>query len=153
MAALAGVAGLSLVLCAAPGAHAEDRFVVKRVDLEVLVAGLSHSGCDVEIKPGHPGCRFEKVTQHVNSDGKGRVVIKDLECRTADRDCSFLITVKEPGQANSVVRRGFRLAAPDSDQPSAAPYFTCYVNAPSKIARAEAEKRGTLTEGAGRSRK
>jgi len=140
MAALVGVAGTMLLLSACTRVHAEDRIVVKKVTLELRIAGLGREGCDVEIKPGHPGCRFEKVLQHVETRGEESVVIKDLECRNADRDCSFVITVKEPGQLDSTVRRGFRLAAPDPDRPAQAPSFACFINSPSKVARAAAER-------------
>lgn len=140
MAALAGVAGTILLFAAARGATAEDKIVVKRVDLELRIAGLGRAGCDVEVKPGHPGCRFEKVTQHIDADGAGTVRIKDLECRNADRDCSFTITVKEPGQVDNTVRRGFRLAVSEPGQPAPTPSFACFINSPSRLARAEAER-------------
>ncbi|MDR3636447.1 MAG: hypothetical protein P4L84_21770 [Isosphaeraceae bacterium] len=140
MAALAGIAGAMLLLSAGLRVHAEDKIVVKEVSLELRIAGLGRDGCDIEIKPGHPGCRFEKITQHVDSDGKQTVVIKDVECRNANRDCSFAITVKEPGQPDSTVRRGFRVAAPDPDRPAQSPSFACFINSPSKVARAAAER-------------
>lgn len=140
MAALAGVVAAVVVHSAATAVHAEDAIVVKQVKLDLRIAGLGRKGCDVEIKPGHPGCRFQKVTQHVGSAGEETVVIPNVECRNADRDCSFTITVKEPGQADATVRRGFRLSAPDPDRPASTQSFACFINAPSKLARAEAER-------------
>ena len=140
MAAFAGVAGTILLLSGAPRTHAEDKIVVKQVTLDLRIAGLDRAGCDVEVKPAHPGCRFEKVTRHVTKEGIQTLVIKNVECRTADRDCSFAITVKEPGQTDTTVRRGFQLPAPDADRPVRTPYFECFISAPSKIARAEAER-------------
>lgn len=139
MAAFAGVA-CALLLGVAFEARAEEKVCVAKVKLNVRIAGLTRAGCDVEVKPAHAGCRFEKVTAHVSAEGEQTVMLKDVECRNADRDCSFVITIKEDGQVDNIVRRGFRLPAPDPDRPAATPAFECYINAPSKLARAEAER-------------
>jgi hypothetical protein len=140
MAALAGVVGAVLLCADAALADGDETFVVPKVKLTLRIAGLSNEGCDVEIKPGHPGCRFETVTRHVSARGEETVLLRDVQCRNADRDCSFRITVNEPGQSPSTVRRGFQLAAPDPDRPSPTPSFACFINAPSKVARADAER-------------
>ncbi len=139
MAALAGIAGAVLWLGFVVVTHADDKMVVSLVNLDLSVAGLGTKGCDIEVKPGNPGCRFEKVTKHIESGGRSVLTIKDVECRNADRECSFAITVKEPGHPDSTVRRGFRLPPVDPERP-ASPTFACFLNAPSKIARAEAER-------------
>ena len=110
------------------------------VKLKLAIAGLSAKGCDVEIKPGHAACKFEKKTQHVTSMGKVEVVLKDVETQSADRDCTFAITIREPGQAERTVRRGFRLNAVRGAEQS----LDCLLNSPSRIARVntpEATKR------------
>lgn len=113
---------------ASPGDH-----VVK---LDLGIAGLSAKGCDVEIKPGHPGCIFKPKTLHVEASGLASVVFNDVRSETADRDCTFAITIKEPGQSTRTVRRGLRLGA--DPNPAALRLLTCYFSSPSKLARAEA---------------
>jgi hypothetical protein len=109
------------------------------VKLELWIAGLGQKGCDVEIKPGHAGCKFRPQTRHIASSGKSVFTFRDVEVRSADRDCGFAITVKEPGQATRTIHRGFRLAA-SKTEPGAnarAQAFTCYLSSPSRLSRAE----------------
>jgi hypothetical protein len=108
------------------------------VRLDLKIAGLSGKGCDVEIKPGNAGCKFKAVTQHIDSDGTASVKFKDVETESADRDCTFAITVREPGQAEKTVKRGLRLKAPSPDSPAQS--LDCFLSSPSKIARAEQER-------------
>src|SRR5262249_34351123 len=81
------------------------------VELNLMIAGLGKSGCEVEVKPGNRSCRFKPQEQHVNSVGKVSFVFKDVELRGADRNCAFAITVREAGQAPKTIYRGFRLSA------------------------------------------
>jgi hypothetical protein len=103
------------------------------VKLELAIAGLRNGGpgCDVEIKPGHAGCKFRPITQHVSPGGYATIVVKDVQTRNADRDCTFAITIREPGQAERTVHRGLRLKPPGA--PSQV--LTCYLSSPSRIAR------------------
>jgi hypothetical protein len=121
-------------------ARAGDKVVVNEVRLDLRVAGLGHGGCDVEVKPGHPGCRFRPVTQHVDSRGLGAVTLKNVESLSADHDCAFAITIKEPGHPDRTVHRGLRLNPPADGRPAATPSLTCYISSPSKLAKAVASR-------------
>jgi hypothetical protein len=114
-----------------------DELTPQRVQLELAIAGLGPRGCDVEIKPGHEGCKFRTVSQHVDSAGKAVIDPFDVTTSSADRECAFAITIREPGQAPRTVRRGLRLALPKT---GAVSRLTCYLSSPSKIARAEQER-------------
>jgi hypothetical protein len=116
--------------------------------LNLVIAGLGRDGCDVEVKPGNPSCKFRAINengtesrQHVSSAGKATVDLLDIELRGADRTCSIAITVHEPGQLAKTIYRGFRLSArPDGQGASTAkaatvPTFTCYLSSPSKVTR------------------
>lgn len=107
--------------------------------LTLQIAGLGAEGCEVEIKPANPSCRFQTINKRVNVSGLIKdIPIKDLEIRRADRNCSFAITVKEPGQKPRTVLRGFRLAAADDPSAPAQPQkFACVLSSPSKVARLE----------------
>jgi len=95
----------------------------------------------VAIKPANPTCRFKTVKKHVNPSGELGVDIKDMEVRSVNRNCSFSITVTEPGQKPRTILRGFRLEANSADQNSAIPSFACFLSSPSKLARiAEASR-------------
>lgn len=104
------------------------------VKLELRIAGLTVNGpgCDVEIKPGHPGCKFRTVQHHVDSRGYATVVVPDAVSRNADRDCTFAITIREPGQPERTVRRGLRLQA---ENVTSGQSLSCYLSSPSRIAR------------------
>jgi hypothetical protein len=116
--------------------------------LNLVIAGLGRDGCDVEIKPGNPSCKFRALNekgaesrQHVTSAGKATLDLLDIELRGADRTCSVAITVHEPGQPAKTIYRGFRLSArPEGARTPAAktvavPTFTCYLSSPSKLTR------------------
>ena len=105
-----------------------------RVDLSI--AGLGPEGCDVEIKPAHAGTSFTAVTEHIKRRDNV-VYLKDVATKSADRYCSFAITVREPGQAERTERRGMRLTAtPTKGKPQT---LQCYLNSPSRIAKVESE--------------
>jgi hypothetical protein len=105
------------------------------VTLDLRIAGLSAKGCDVDIKPGHPGCKFRTVSRHIGPNGIATVVLKDVVARNADRDCTFAITLREPGQADRTVHRGLRLQAENTPDQR----LNCYLSSPSRIARANSE--------------
>ncbi len=124
------------------------------VQLQLFVAGLSPDGCDVEIKPGNPNCKFhltigKKTPQkiHVAADGRARLELRDVEVTGADRTCTIAVTVHEPGQPPKTVHRGFRLNShaqfADPNHTAAIPSFNCYLSSPSKIARAEKSRSRT----------
>lgn len=105
------------------------------VKLHLMVAGLGHNGCDVDVKPGSRGCRFRPRTVHIGSDGTTRLLFRDVELRGADRNCTFSITIREPGRKERTIFRGFRIPvqAPGASPSKLAQSFTCYVNSPSKL--------------------
>ena len=118
----------------------EEARRTESVTLSLKIAGLGAEGCDVEIKPATPACRFKPITRHIDPSGKPEnIVIKDLEVRGADRNCSFAITVNEPGQRPRTILRGFRLSAPskDKDTPTVNEPFDCWISSPSRLARLE----------------
>lgn len=108
------------------------------VKLELAIAGLpvNGSGCDVEIKPAHAGCKFQPITRHIDSRGFATLLVKDVVSRSADRDCAFAITIREPGQPERTVRRGLRLQDSEKSTPQT---LTCYLSSPSRIARNNSE--------------
>lgn len=135
MAALTLVAGTALTLAAQ--AMAADTVVASQVRLELAIAGLNRGGCDVEVKPGHSGCKFQTLTQHIGQGGKATLTLKNVECSGTDRDCAFVITIKESGHADKTIHRGLRLSTPEEGKPATVPTLSCFVSSPSKIARAE----------------
>jgi hypothetical protein len=106
-----------------------------KVKLELRIAGLGPQGCDVEIKPGHPGCKFQTKTRHVDARGWATLLFNDVQLLNADRDCTFAITIREPGQAERTVRRGLRLAAVPGNGSGPGELLTCYLSSPSKLAK------------------
>jgi hypothetical protein len=100
------------------------------VQLNLAIAGLGAEGCDVEVKPANPSCKFRpSPTKHVTSDGHATIELRDVELRGADKTCTMAITVREPGQPPQTVYRGFRLS---SSKSGAVPNFTCFIS--SKLA-------------------
>ncbi len=113
-------------------ATAEVKPQVVRLDL--WIRGLGKDGCDVDVKAAHPGCKFQPVTRHVSPEGKLTLELKDVEILSADRDCTFAITIREPGQGERTMFRGLRIkAAAEKNQLA---ILTCYLSSPSRLARA-----------------
>lgn len=138
MAALTVAVGIVLPLARPAMAAEKPATKSNTVYLQLRIAGLEREGCDVEVKPGHPGCQFSTVRKHVDGTGLQTLRLDDVKTSSADRECAFSITIREAGQATRTVRRGLRLAAPDT-----APYslMECFISSPSKLAKAEEEKR------------
>lgn len=122
-----------------------DSEVVNRVVMELQIQGLTKEGCIVEIAPGHPGCKFKKVRYKVDSP---RVLLQPIEVTSlsADRDCSFAITIKEPGMPEQTIRRGMRLARPEQSGSVPESKLTCYLATPSQAQQARSEKAGDPRE-------
>jgi hypothetical protein len=131
MAALTLASGAVLALGST--GRSDDKAAAGRVKLVFAIAGLGSRGCDIEIRPGHPGCQFRPVTRHLSYEGKAEVVLDDVRTTSADRDCAFAIIVREPGHPPRTFHRGLRL---DASQPSAPPTLSCYFSSPSRIAGA-----------------
>jgi hypothetical protein len=114
----------------------------RTVKLKLVIGGLGADGCDVEVKPGNPACRFKKQTGHVGSDGVLKLEFKNVEVRSADRNCTFAITMREAGQPPKTVQRGFRMVPSAADSPGGeTSTFVCSMSSPSQVARIEREGR------------
>jgi hypothetical protein len=129
MAAWALAAGVAW----APSARAGDPPVANRVNLDVQISGLGRAGCEIEIRPGHPACQFRPIAATIRPEDsrdplKLRTIAIDARSLGADRDCSFSITVKEPGQPPKTFRRGVRLAATEPGKPTPTQSLRCYLN-------------------------
>jgi hypothetical protein len=117
----------------APNARASEPPAVKqKVSLSLRLDGLSAAGGEIEIKPGHAGCRFETIKFQTKSHPKmidGKIVLDPIEVETfsADRDCSFAITLKEAGQPDKTVKRTLRIVPPTEGKPAKPQDLTCYI--------------------------
>lgn len=117
---------------------AEPPTVKQKVILSLRLDGLSTAGGEIEIKPGHAGCRFETIKFPTKSHPKsfdGKIYLDPIEVESlgADRNCSFAITLKEAGQPDKTVHRTLRLVASadskSADGKTAKPQeLTCYVS-------------------------
>lgn len=135
MAAWALVAGLSGFAAARGDGDARP---TNKVRLDIQIAGLGDAGGRVEIRPGHPGCSFRPVARVVPASGKLDTIAILATSTGADRDCSFAITVREPGQPPRTYRRGLRLALRPPGGPVPEQSLKCYLSAPSLAAQDEA---------------
>jgi hypothetical protein len=132
MAALTIVATAFGVLAPAPQA-AEPPPVKQKVSLSLRLDGLSAAGAEVEIKPGHAGCRFETIkfqTKNHPKMSEGRIILDPFEVETvsADRDCSFVITLRESGQEAKTVRRTIRISPAEDGKPAKPQDLVCYIS-------------------------
>ena len=114
-------------------ARAGDGAVENRVRLELQISGLTGQGCRVEIRPGHKACQFRAVEKSIDPDQGGdplklAPIAIDARSVGADRDCSFCITVIEPGRPPKTFRRGLRLAQQEAGQPAPVQTLRCYLN-------------------------
>jgi hypothetical protein len=144
MAALAVLAG-STALGTIPAARAEEPPVANTVRLQLRITGLSGSGCTLKITPAHPGCQFKPIVRRVPPTGGGSMLPLEPIALTAtstgaDRDCSFAITIQEPGQPPQTFRRGIRLLSPTAGQAVPVQTVKVYLSATSLAARDAAGK-------------
>jgi hypothetical protein len=99
---------------------------VPAIELKLAIAGLGTEGCDVEVKPANPSCKFRpSPSKHVAADGHATIELRDIELRGADKTCAVAITVREPGQTPQTIYRGFRTT---SAKPGSVPSFTCFIS-------------------------
>ncbi len=122
--------------------------VRNQVQLVLQISGLGTDGCVVEIEPGHPGCKFDRVVRKLEKIPAGSVALTNpitiqAQSLGADRDCSFAITIKEPGKASRTYVRGLRLEPEVAGKPMPARALRCYINTPTMIA---AEQKPGLTK-------
>lgn len=135
MAALTLAAGALGTTLAAGAWASGDEKVVNTVRLELRVAGLGPRGCDVEIRPGHAACRFAPVRKHVAAGGKLPPFPIVAESVGADHDCSFAITLKEPGRPPKTYRRGLPLATTAAGGTPPVQKLTVYLTSPTLAAK------------------
>lgn len=133
-------AGLCAAVSFAGASPGDDGPRVRNeVQLVLQISGLGTDGCTVEIEPGHAGCKFKSVARRIQRIPAGSVALTnpitiDAESLGADRDCSFAITIKEPGKAARTYVRGLRLAPEVAGKPKPSRSLRCYINAPTVIA-------------------
>ena len=113
--AVLGAPGVSI--SAATAGNGDPSAVSNTVRLEIQLAGLGANGGKVTIKPAHPGCQFKPVAIPIAKGPAGDVVKLDpisvsASTTSADRDCTFEITLTEPGRETKTFRRGLRLNPP-----------------------------------------
>jgi hypothetical protein len=130
----------SILVPSAPSRGEEP--VTNTVHLRLLITGLSGDGCTLAIRPSHPGCRFEPVERKiVGGSRNGMIELQPIDLNAvslgADRDCSFTITLNEPGQPSRIYHRGIRLLPPGPDGKMAAQTVKVYLTSPSLAAREE----------------
>ena len=136
------MAALTLVLAVA-GAFASPSLaggppsIKRKVAMVLKFDGLSAEGGEVEIKPGNAGSRFETIRfqtkGHPRSTNDGRINLDpiDVETFSADRNCSFAITLKEPGLPDKTVRRILQIT-PTTDTKSTTPLvLNCFISSTS----------------------
>jgi len=139
--------GALVVLASAARVLAEAPPVVNQVKIQLEITGLSQDGCEIEVTPANAGCEFEKLSYRVPSPGRRdarvRVTFKPVRaaCTNADRECSFAITLREPGQPPRTFHRGLRLKLPEASGNVPAQTMTCYLSSPSLAAREENNRR------------
>lgn len=125
------------------GQDESEAWVTSKVRLVLDITGLGKDGCEVVVKPATPSCKFRTIEQKVTPvrGADGRLIIAPFEVKTlsADRDCMFAITIKEPGHPARTVRRGLRLAAPKDGVTPPVKDLICYLSTPSLAARETAE--------------
>ena len=114
-----GLAAIGMVSfsAAASAGDGETPAVANTVRLEIQLAGLGANGGKITIKPAHPGCKFKPVAIPIAKGTAGDVVKLEpisvaASTTSADRDCSFEITLTEPGRETKTFRRGLRLNPP-----------------------------------------
>lgn len=139
--------GLSICVMTAV-AHGDEGTptAVGKVRLNLQITGLGPEGCLVEIKPAHKGCEFKPISRRLKSTNAGRLDLDSMEVKTssADRDCSFSITITEPKQPPKTFRRGLRIGNAPADGIVTVQTLECflsYQSVPAQIAESEkAEK-------------
>jgi hypothetical protein len=114
---LLGAIGLLSASATAGSGDGDTPALANTVRLEIQISGLGANGGKVTIKPAHPGCKFKPVTIPIAKGASTDVLKLDpiavsASTTSADRDCSFEITLTEPGREPKTFRRGLRLNPP-----------------------------------------
>lgn len=139
--------GTAMILGNAPKSFADEPAPTKqKVELILKFDGLNPEGGDVEIKPGNAGCKFEtikfKTKDHPRTMNDGKIKLDPIEVETqsADGNCSFSITLKEPGQPDKVVRRSVRVTTTNTGKATKPTAMTCYISSNSMVASKPADE-------------
>lgn len=137
---LVAVVGLVGFAPARRAKAADEPSLENKVVLELQISGIGREGCSLEIKPAHSGCSFKKVKKSIEHDGE---VIKldpiefDAKSTSADHDCSFAITITEPGQKPKTYRRGLQLKTANAGAAAPTQTLKCHLSTPSLAAKDE----------------
>lgn len=120
--------------------------IKRTVNLSLRLDGIARGGGEVVVKPGHPGCKFKPITEPLKENGSAKLVLPiEVETVSADQDCSFAITLKEPGQPDKTVRRNLRIVPTPEGKPASPQSLTCFVTSnsmnPSVAGKTDATKR------------
>lgn len=133
-----------LILAGYVTAEARDELpaAVGKVRLNLQITGLGPEGALVEIKPAHKACEFKPISRRLTAADRGRLELEPFDVKTtsADRDCTFSITVTEPKQASRTFRRGLRVSNPPADGIVAIqslPCFLSYQTPPAQVAEGD----------------
>ena len=108
--------------------------IANTVKLDIQISGLGAQGAKVEIKPAHAGCQFKTVEKVIEKGAKADAVkiepfTVNASTTSPNRDCSFEITVTEPGRKPKTFRRGMQLTAPTAEIATPANTLKCYLPA------------------------
>jgi hypothetical protein len=134
----------ALALAAAPAAFlgtaslaGQPTPIKQTVKLSLRLDGIAREQGEVVIKPGHSACRFKEISFRVVDrplDANGMINLDPFEVETisADRDCAFVITLKEPGKPDKTVRRNLFVVPNVDGRPAAPQKMTCFVSADPK---------------------
>ena len=134
----------SALAAAPPDASAP---VKNTIQLQLQITGLANAGCVLKIAPGHAGCKFKtyeaRILDNGGRDGMIRLdTIKlDVESSAADRDCSFAITITEPGQPPRTYHRGLRLESQTNRSTIPLQKVNLYLTSPSLASRGEPSRK------------
>ncbi len=135
-------AAVGVGVCASSTIAAGPTPVKQKVLLKVRVDGTSpYTGVELVIKPGHPACRFKPITHPVKGDGDQDILPIDVETLSADRDCSFAIVLKEPGQPDKIFRRSLQITPATEATAGKPQVLQCYLSSRAITAKAA----GTLS--------
>ena len=125
----------------------EPASIKRKVALNLKFSGLLYPG-EVVIKPANAGCRFQPITRPVRRNDLVPIEPIEVETFSADRTCSLVITLKEPGQPDKTMRRTFQFEA---TEPAKGPQvFECMLSAMPKTPTATVAEK---TTGAARAKK
>jgi hypothetical protein len=144
MAALALTAGVTLAAYAGDPQAQDESVVVNEVTLVIRVNGLEPEGCEVDVKPGHPGCDFKPFKKKLDSPGGvGQFEVAKLQVKSTrrDRDCLFAITINQPGQPPKTSYRSVQVVKPTALAPVPTLSKTLLLQSPALAAREDVTKR------------